>query len=117
MRTISHFISGQSVTRPCAVISPVRDPSTGRVQARLQHDLRARNGLSGRDEIRSPVLSLVTVPDQASAAPALPSSLTNFLQRTSPSSAPPASEDEWHSPRTTIALRHRRFHDGCDCFG
>ncbi len=37
MRTISHFINGQSVTRTNAVTSPVYDPSTGQVQARLQH--------------------------------------------------------------------------------
>jgi len=37
MRTISHFINGQSVTRADAVTSPVYDPSTGEVQARLQH--------------------------------------------------------------------------------
>jgi malonate-semialdehyde dehydrogenase (acetylating) / methylmalonate-semialdehyde dehydrogenase len=37
MRTISHFINGQSVTRAGAVTSPVYDPSTGEVQARLQH--------------------------------------------------------------------------------
>jgi malonate-semialdehyde dehydrogenase (acetylating)/methylmalonate-semialdehyde dehydrogenase len=37
MRTISHFINGQSVTRPGAVTSPVYDPSTGQVQARLEH--------------------------------------------------------------------------------
>ena len=37
MRTISHFINGQSVTRAGAVTSPVYDPSTGEVQARLEH--------------------------------------------------------------------------------
>ena len=37
MRTISHFINGQSVTRAGAVTSPVYDPSIGEVQARLQH--------------------------------------------------------------------------------
>jgi malonate-semialdehyde dehydrogenase (acetylating)/methylmalonate-semialdehyde dehydrogenase len=37
MRTISHFINGQSVTRTGAVTSPVYDPSTGQVQARLGH--------------------------------------------------------------------------------
>jgi malonate-semialdehyde dehydrogenase (acetylating) / methylmalonate-semialdehyde dehydrogenase len=37
MRTISHFINGQSVTRTGAVTSPVYDPSTGQVQARLEH--------------------------------------------------------------------------------
>jgi len=37
MRTISHFINGQSVTRPGAVTSPVYDPGTGEVQARLEH--------------------------------------------------------------------------------
>jgi hypothetical protein len=37
MRTISHFINGQSVTRTGAVNSPVYDPSTGQVQARLGH--------------------------------------------------------------------------------
>jgi malonate-semialdehyde dehydrogenase (acetylating) / methylmalonate-semialdehyde dehydrogenase len=37
MRTISHFINGQSVTRRGAVTSPVYDPSTGQVQARLEH--------------------------------------------------------------------------------
>ena len=37
MRTISQFINGQSVTRSGAVTSPVYDPSTGRVQAHLEH--------------------------------------------------------------------------------
>ena len=37
MRTISHFINGQSVTRAGAVTSPVYDPTTGEVQARLEH--------------------------------------------------------------------------------
>ncbi len=37
MRAISHFINGQSVTRVGAVTSPVYDPGTGRVQARLEH--------------------------------------------------------------------------------
>jgi acyl-CoA reductase-like NAD-dependent aldehyde dehydrogenase len=37
MRTISHFINGQSVARPGAVTSPVYDPSTGQAQARLEH--------------------------------------------------------------------------------
>jgi len=37
MRTISHFINGQSVTRPGAVTSPVYDPGTGQVQALLEH--------------------------------------------------------------------------------
>jgi malonate-semialdehyde dehydrogenase (acetylating) / methylmalonate-semialdehyde dehydrogenase len=37
MRTISHFIDGQSVTRPGAITSPVYDPSAGRVQALLEH--------------------------------------------------------------------------------
>jgi malonate-semialdehyde dehydrogenase (acetylating) / methylmalonate-semialdehyde dehydrogenase len=37
MRTICHFINGQSVTHPGAVTSPVYDPSTGQVQARLEH--------------------------------------------------------------------------------
>jgi malonate-semialdehyde dehydrogenase (acetylating)/methylmalonate-semialdehyde dehydrogenase len=36
MRMISHFINGRSVTRPNAVTSPVYDPCTGEVQARLQ---------------------------------------------------------------------------------
>jgi malonate-semialdehyde dehydrogenase (acetylating) / methylmalonate-semialdehyde dehydrogenase len=36
MRTISHFINGRSATRPGAVTSPVYDPSTGQVQARLE---------------------------------------------------------------------------------
>ena len=37
MRTIRQFINGQSVTRTGAVTSPVYDPSTGQVQARLEH--------------------------------------------------------------------------------
>ena len=37
MRTISQFINGQSVARTGAVTSPVYDPSTGQVQARLEH--------------------------------------------------------------------------------
>jgi malonate-semialdehyde dehydrogenase (acetylating) / methylmalonate-semialdehyde dehydrogenase len=37
MRTISHFINGQSVRHAGAVTSPVYDPSTGEVQARLEH--------------------------------------------------------------------------------
>jgi malonate-semialdehyde dehydrogenase (acetylating) / methylmalonate-semialdehyde dehydrogenase len=37
VRTISQFINGQSVTRTDAVTSPVYDPSTGQVQARLEH--------------------------------------------------------------------------------
>jgi len=37
MRTISHFINGQSVSRPDALTSPVYDPSTGQVQALLEH--------------------------------------------------------------------------------
>ena len=36
MRTISHFINGQSVTRAGAVTSPVYDPGTGEVQARVE---------------------------------------------------------------------------------
>jgi malonate-semialdehyde dehydrogenase (acetylating)/methylmalonate-semialdehyde dehydrogenase len=36
-RTISQFINGQCVTRIGAVTSPVYDPSTGQVQARLEH--------------------------------------------------------------------------------
>jgi malonate-semialdehyde dehydrogenase (acetylating) / methylmalonate-semialdehyde dehydrogenase len=36
MRTISHFINGRSATRSGAVTSPVYDPSTGQVQARLE---------------------------------------------------------------------------------
>jgi acyl-CoA reductase-like NAD-dependent aldehyde dehydrogenase len=36
-RTISQFINGQSVTHIGAVTSPVYDPSTGQVQARLEH--------------------------------------------------------------------------------
>ena len=37
MRAICHFINGQSVTRTDAVTSPVYDPSTGQVQAILEH--------------------------------------------------------------------------------
>jgi malonate-semialdehyde dehydrogenase (acetylating)/methylmalonate-semialdehyde dehydrogenase len=37
MRTIRHFIDGQSVTRTGAVTSPIYDPSTGQVQALLEH--------------------------------------------------------------------------------
>jgi len=37
MRTISHFINGQSVTRSGAVASPVYDPSTGHAQASMEH--------------------------------------------------------------------------------
>ena len=37
MRVIGHFINGQSVTRAGAVTSPVYDPGTGEVQARLEH--------------------------------------------------------------------------------
>lgn len=37
MRTINHFINGQSVTRSGALTSPVYDPSTGKVQAHLEH--------------------------------------------------------------------------------
>jgi malonate-semialdehyde dehydrogenase (acetylating) / methylmalonate-semialdehyde dehydrogenase len=37
MRAISHFINGQSVTRAGAVTSPVYNPATGEVQARLEH--------------------------------------------------------------------------------
>jgi malonate-semialdehyde dehydrogenase (acetylating)/methylmalonate-semialdehyde dehydrogenase len=37
MHTITHFINGQSVTRNGAVTSPVYDPSTGEVQAFLEH--------------------------------------------------------------------------------
>lgn len=37
MRTISHFINAESVTRTGAGTSPVYDPSTGQVQARLEH--------------------------------------------------------------------------------
>ena len=37
MRTISHFINGQRVSRADAVTSPVYDPSTGQVQALLEH--------------------------------------------------------------------------------
>jgi malonate-semialdehyde dehydrogenase (acetylating) / methylmalonate-semialdehyde dehydrogenase len=37
MRTISHFINGQSVTRTGAVTSPVYDPITGQVQASMEH--------------------------------------------------------------------------------
>lgn len=37
MRTISHFINGQSVTGISAVTSPVYNPCTGQVQAILEH--------------------------------------------------------------------------------
>jgi malonate-semialdehyde dehydrogenase (acetylating)/methylmalonate-semialdehyde dehydrogenase len=37
MRTVSHFINGQSVTGTGAVTSPIYDPSTGHVQALLEH--------------------------------------------------------------------------------
>lgn len=37
MRTISHFINGRSVSRPGAATSPVYDPSSGQVQAHLEH--------------------------------------------------------------------------------
>ena len=37
MRTISQFINGQSASRAGAVTSPVYDPATGQVQARLEH--------------------------------------------------------------------------------
>jgi malonate-semialdehyde dehydrogenase (acetylating)/methylmalonate-semialdehyde dehydrogenase len=37
MRTISHFINGQTLTRSGAATSPVYDPSTGQVQAHLEH--------------------------------------------------------------------------------
>jgi malonate-semialdehyde dehydrogenase (acetylating) / methylmalonate-semialdehyde dehydrogenase len=37
MRAIHHLINGQSVTRAGAVTSPVYDPGTGEVQARLEH--------------------------------------------------------------------------------
>jgi malonate-semialdehyde dehydrogenase (acetylating)/methylmalonate-semialdehyde dehydrogenase len=37
MRTISHFINGQSFTCTGASASPVYDPSTGQVQALLEH--------------------------------------------------------------------------------
>jgi malonate-semialdehyde dehydrogenase (acetylating) / methylmalonate-semialdehyde dehydrogenase len=37
MRTISHFINGQSVAGVGAVTSPVYDPCTGQVQAILEH--------------------------------------------------------------------------------
>ena len=36
-RTISQFVNGQSITRIGAVTSPVYDPSTGQVQACLEH--------------------------------------------------------------------------------
>jgi len=36
MRTISHFINGQSAPRTGSVTSPVYDPSTGQTQARLE---------------------------------------------------------------------------------
>jgi malonate-semialdehyde dehydrogenase (acetylating)/methylmalonate-semialdehyde dehydrogenase len=37
MRTITHFINGQHVSRPGAFTSPVYDPATGQVQAHLEH--------------------------------------------------------------------------------
>jgi malonate-semialdehyde dehydrogenase (acetylating) / methylmalonate-semialdehyde dehydrogenase len=37
MRTISHFINGESVSRSGSTRSDVFDPSTGHVQARLEH--------------------------------------------------------------------------------
>jgi malonate-semialdehyde dehydrogenase (acetylating) / methylmalonate-semialdehyde dehydrogenase len=37
MRRISHFINGQSATRNVTVTSPIYDPSTGQVQALLEH--------------------------------------------------------------------------------
>ena len=37
MRNISHFINGRSVTRTGALTSPIYDPNTGQVQARLEH--------------------------------------------------------------------------------
>jgi malonate-semialdehyde dehydrogenase (acetylating) / methylmalonate-semialdehyde dehydrogenase len=37
MRRISHFINGKSVTRNVTVTSPIFDPSTGQVQALLEH--------------------------------------------------------------------------------
>jgi malonate-semialdehyde dehydrogenase (acetylating)/methylmalonate-semialdehyde dehydrogenase len=37
MRTISHFIGGHSVSRPGAVTSKVFEPSTGKVQAVVEH--------------------------------------------------------------------------------
>src|SRR5271168_4059803 len=37
MRTISHFINGKSVSRTAAETTPVYDPSTGQVQAHLEH--------------------------------------------------------------------------------
>lgn len=37
MRTIGHFINGQSVTGTSTVTSPVYTPATGQVQAILEH--------------------------------------------------------------------------------
>ena len=37
MRTISHFINGRSVSIASAVTSPVYNPATGEVQARVEH--------------------------------------------------------------------------------
>jgi malonate-semialdehyde dehydrogenase (acetylating) / methylmalonate-semialdehyde dehydrogenase len=37
MRAVHHFINGRSITRVGAAASPVYDPSTGQVQARLEH--------------------------------------------------------------------------------
>ena len=37
MRTINHFINGQRLSRTGMPTSPVYDPSTGRVQAHLEH--------------------------------------------------------------------------------
>ena len=37
MRTISHFINGQSVMDTSAVSGPVYNPAAGRVQAILEH--------------------------------------------------------------------------------
>jgi malonate-semialdehyde dehydrogenase (acetylating) / methylmalonate-semialdehyde dehydrogenase len=37
MRTISHFINGQSVAGISAVTSPVYDPCTDQVQAIVEH--------------------------------------------------------------------------------
>ena len=55
MRTISHFINGQSATRTGAVTSPVYDPSTGQVQARLEHgDTAILRRLSRLPRWRSP---------------------------------------------------------------
>ena len=48
MRTINHFIKGESVTRTGAVTSPVYDPSTGQVQARLERGDGRNRGGGGR---------------------------------------------------------------------